>query len=90
MAPVGAETQARQLLGKPPVPFRKSVNTITPDGRHVAVNAQQYVVLAWDVDTGASARWESHCSYFIMLRLGRSQLKHCLSNANKAGPRRCP
>jgi hypothetical protein len=36
-------------VGKPPVPFRKVVTTELPDGRQVTVNAQQYVVLAYDV-----------------------------------------
>lgn len=36
-------------VGKPPVPFRKVVTTELADGRQVTVNAQQYVVLAYDV-----------------------------------------
>ena len=37
------------LAGKPSVFFRKTVNAHTPDGRSVAVNAQQYAVLVMDV-----------------------------------------
>ena len=37
------------LVGKPPVPFRKVVDTHLHSGETVSVNAQQYVVLAYDV-----------------------------------------
>jgi hypothetical protein len=37
------------LCGKPPVPFRRVVNVRTADGAMVTVNAQPYVVLAFDV-----------------------------------------
>ncbi|KAK9836955.1 hypothetical protein WJX81_002590 [Elliptochloris bilobata] len=39
----------RELLGKPPVYCRKTVNATAPDGTKVAVNAQQYAVLVMDV-----------------------------------------
>ena len=42
-------------VGKPPVPFRKVITTELPDGRQVTVNAQQYVVLAYDVPPPPSA-----------------------------------
>ncbi|KAK9822983.1 hypothetical protein WJX81_000456 [Elliptochloris bilobata] len=37
------------LCGKPPVPFRRVVNVRKADGSTVTVNAQPYVVLAYDV-----------------------------------------
>lgn len=37
------------LLGKPPVQFRKMVNTVNSNGYTIGVNAQQYAVLVMDV-----------------------------------------
>ena len=37
------------LLGKPPVQFRKSINTVNSNGDTIGVNAQQYAVLVMDV-----------------------------------------
>ena len=38
-----------RLMGKPSVTFRKTINTVTEDGRVLSVNAQQYAVLVMDV-----------------------------------------
>ena len=39
----------RQMMGKPSVLFRKTVNVEQPDGSQEAVNAQLYTVLVMDV-----------------------------------------
>ena len=51
-----AEDDERSLVGKPPVRFRKVVNTTTDDGRVIGVNAQQYAVLVMDVPNLARER----------------------------------
>ena len=50
------EDDEKSLVGKPPVRFRKVVNTTTDDGRMIGVNAQQYAVLVMDVPNLARER----------------------------------
>ena len=50
------EDDAKSLVGKPPVRFRKLVNTTADDGRMIGVNAQQYAVLVRDVPNLAVER----------------------------------
>ncbi|BDA42899.1 probable CSC1-like protein ERD4 at C-terminar half [Coccomyxa sp. Obi] len=46
-------------VARPPVPFRKIVSTLLPDGEEVSVNAQQYVVLVTDVPEPPKANVET-------------------------------
>ena len=41
--------ESSQLMGKPSVFFRKTINAQAGGGRELAVNAQQYAVLVMDV-----------------------------------------
>ncbi|KAK9819243.1 hypothetical protein WJX81_003710 [Elliptochloris bilobata] len=44
-----AHVQGAQMMGKPSVAFRKTVNVVLEEGREVGVQAQQYAVLVTDV-----------------------------------------